>query len=462
MRIVPEPVPRLAKLRSSRGSFTAALLAAAALLLHVRILGAEEEDPIAKALKGIGEETPPGTASAPGALRSSDLYSTQVGGARLRLIDVSLDALFAVGTSTETDDSIESLQGGGHDPRKRGFTVQNVELSFIGAVDPYFTGEAHIIYFLDPIEGETVVELEEAFLTTQQLPLDLQIKAGTYFTEFGRLNPTHPHAWEWVDQPVINTRLFGPDGMRGPGARLSWLTFLPWYSEIYAGVQNANGETMASFLANDEFIEERPFDDRPFVERDVHTLEDLVYSLRWENGFDVTDEVSSKLGASGAFGPNSTGATGYTQIYGADVVVKWRRLSNDHGWPFVIFQSEIMQRMFKADEFDDGAGTVFPEETLRDWGVYVQVFYGFIRNWAAGIRYEYANGSGDPVAVRQANPFRDTRQRVSPVLAYMPTEFSRFRLQYNYDVAEHLDSGYASSIWFSFEFLFGSHPAHKY
>ena len=168
------------------------------------------------------------------------------------------------------------------------------------------------------------------------------------------------------------------------------------------------------------------------------------------------------VGISGAFGPNSTGSTGSTQIYGADAVVKWRPLMNDHGWPFVIFQTEVMQRMFLADAAVDADGNVFPEDTLRDWGTYVQILYGFVRNWGAGIRYEYANGAGDPTPVRQDNAFRDTRQRVSPMIAFQPTEFSRLRLQYNYDVAKHLDSGDASSVWFGFEFLFGSHPAHKY
>ena len=79
-----------------------------------------------------------------------DILSYQVGGATLRLIDVSFDGLFAAGTSTERDEQLQFLQGGGHDPRKRGFTVQNVELSFAGAVDPYLNAEAHIVYFLDP------------------------------------------------------------------------------------------------------------------------------------------------------------------------------------------------------------------------------------------------------------------------------------------------------------------------
>ncbi|HWR21429.1 MAG TPA: hypothetical protein VN444_06165, partial [Verrucomicrobiae bacterium] len=158
----------------------------------------------------------------------TDLVSRQVGETTFRLIDISLDALFAAGTSTKREDSIRRLQGGDHDPRKRGFTVQQVELSLTGAVDPYLTGEAHIIYLIDPEVGETRVELEEAFLTTQALPYGLQLKAGHFFTEFGLINPVHPHAWDWLDQPIINTRLFGPDGLRQTGVRLGWLTPLPW------------------------------------------------------------------------------------------------------------------------------------------------------------------------------------------------------------------------------------------
>lgn len=150
----------------------------------------------------------------------TDLASRQVGGSTFRLIDISLDALFAAGTSTKREASIRNLEGGDHDPRKRGFTVQNVELSLTGAVDPYLTGEAHIIYLIDPEVGDTRIELEEAFLTTQALPYGLQLKAGHFFTEFGQINPQHPHQWHWLDQPVINTRLFGPDGLRQTGVRL--------------------------------------------------------------------------------------------------------------------------------------------------------------------------------------------------------------------------------------------------
>ncbi len=388
-----------------------------------------------------------------------DILSKQIGGATLRLIDLSLDALVAAGASTERDESLQSLQGGGHDPRKRGFTVQNVELSLTGAVDPYFNAEAHIVYALDPITGESVVELEEAFFTSQSLPLGLQLKGGHYFTEFGLINPQHPHGWHWQDQPVINTRLFGPDGMRAPGARAAWLLPVPWYSEFYAGVQNANGETMASFLANEEFFEERPVGGLAFVDRDVRNLGDLLYFGRWENSWDLNQEVTAKIGFSGLHGPNASGRAGETWIYGADLKIKWRPVQNDRGWPFVLWETEVMGRDYLVDTRNPN----LVDRRLVDWGFYSQLLYGFRKSWGAGLRYEYATASrGGSFGGTAADPFRDDRHRVSPLLLWHPTEFSRLRLQYNYDVAQHLRGDHAHSVWFGVEFMFGAHPAHKY
>jgi hypothetical protein len=417
------------------------------------------ESPLDRAVKELGE----------GERRteSTDLFSRRMGGTNLRLIDISLDALFAAGASSKREEALQTLQGGGHDPRKRGFTVQNVEFSLMGAIDPYFTGEAHLIYFIDPLEGESVFELEEAFLTTTSLPYGLQLEAGQFFTEFGQINPRHPHAWDWQDQPIINTRLFGPDGMRGPGFRLGWLTPLPWFSEVHFGMQNANGETMASFLASEEFYEERPVGGRPFVELDVRKLNDLTYLTRWNNSWNLSDEITGVLGFSGLYGPNATGRDGDTWIYGLDTKWRWRPANNFRGWPFLLWQTEIMQRDFKAANFFDDSNPddplTLPGRTLHDWGFYTQLLYGFQYRWAAGLRYEYAGGSGRSIGGRQNDPFRADRQRVSPLLVWHPSEFSRIRLQYNYDHANNFrDSKDAHALWLGFEFMYGAHPAHQY
>jgi len=433
----------------------------------------------------VADEAVAGADEPPEATSGLDtsLWSRRVGNANLQLLDLSVDVLAAAGASTARDDTLEVLQGGEHDPRQRGFTLQQVELSFMGAVDPYVTGEAHLIYFLDT-EGESRFEIEEAFLQTIALPFGLdeagfQIEAGTFFTEFGRINPKHPHAWDWQDQPFVLSRFFGGDGLRGPGARLGWLLPLPWFAELHLGVQNAKGETMVSFLANDEVFEERPVGGRPFADRRVRSLEDLVYLGRLVNGLDLSDTITGQLGGSLVVGPNGTGSDGNTQIAGVDLLLKWTPLDATRGWPYVKLESEALYRRYEADDFlgcfeeAEGCDVVaLPGETLRDWGFYTQVLWGFRRGWAAGVRYGYGTGEGSGVAFdedamavvrpsRSLDPFRSPRHRISPLISFMPSEFARFRLQYNYDHLTFSRDHDQHTVWFGIEFLYGAHPAHS-
>jgi hypothetical protein len=373
------------------------------------------------------------------------LYSARTGSATLKLMDISFDSLFTVGGSTASESEIDKLQGGGHDPKKRGFTTQNLEFSLLGAVDPYFNAESHLIFQVDK-DGESKIEVEEVFLTTQSLPYGLQIKAGHFFTEFGRLNPIHPHAWAFVDQPVINSRMFGGDGLRTPGARLSWLTALPWYSEVLLGAQNANGETAFSFLNKPG----ESFSGYTVLSRKVRKMSDLLYLTRSLNSFSLNDETTLNLGASALFGPNATGVDNRTNIYGTDIYLKWKPRINDHGFPFVASQTEFMKRKFEAGELKDN---------LEDYGLYTQLLWGFKRGWVAGLRYDFADGNG-----LSTDYLRDRRQRISPNLTWYPTEFSKIRLQYNYDKAQHIDdnNGDEHSIWLQYEFMLGAHPKHKF
>ena len=58
------------------------------------------------------------------------------------------------------------------------------------------------------------------------------------------------------------------------------------------------------------------------------------------------------------------------------------------------------------------------------------------------------------------DPNRSDRFRTSPDLTFYPTEFSKLRLQYNYDHGQLL--GDDSSVWVQVEFLLGDHAAHKF
>ena len=423
----------------------------------------------------------------------------------LRLIDVSLDVLLFAGFSSENDDSISTLQGGGHDPKTRGYTLGQAELSLAGVVDPYFTAAAHILSVISPNSGETTFELEEAFLATTGLPLGLQLEVGYFLTEFGIINPQHPHVWDWLDMPIANTRMFGGDGMRQAGFRASWLLNTPWFSQLHVGMQHATGVTMASFLGGeiahvhgggghddhghggggedphaghghaeaDEHGEDEHDDHgaeggpgiggRPIIAQDIRKLKDFVYLTRWENAFDLSDNLTAVFGASSLLGPNSSGPAGSTWIYGLDMKWRWQPANSFRGYPFLTWQTEYMRRNYEAAASTTDAGVALPADTLEDWGLYTQLLYGPRINLAVGMRLEYADGRGIGYGHggRDGDPFRNERYRVSPLVQWRTSEFVRIRLQYNYDHATHLEEN-AHTVWMGFEWLYGAHPAHHF
>jgi hypothetical protein len=367
------------------------------------------------------------------------------GNAGKNYLNLSVDGLVAAGASTEPD--VAGLEVGGHDPAQRGFTLQNLELVFDGAVDPYFRGQTNVILQITP-DGETNVELEEAFVTTSSLPHNLQVKVGQYLTEFGRINPTHPHTWDFVDQPLVSGKMFGGDGLRSIGARLSWLMPTPFYSEVLLGVENASGATMSSFggVAGDTQFG-RPLD--PDV---VKTFGDMLYVPRWNGSFDIGDTQTLVVGLSGAFGPNGTGPDADTEIGGVDFLWKWKSPRADKGFPFVKVQAEGMARRYEA-----AATATLPANTFKDHGAYAQVVWGVKPMWTVGARYDTVGGD---VGDDPADPRFQPRNRSALEGTWYPTEYSKLRVQYAYD--DRTGSPNASSIWLQFEFLLGAHAAHKF
>ncbi|MCX7010036.1 MAG: hypothetical protein NTY53_22810 [Kiritimatiellaeota bacterium] len=367
-------------------------------------------------------------------------------------MNMSFDVLMNAGWSTTPN--VEALRD--HDPKQRGFSIRNAELSLDGAVDPFFKAFANLVYKLEP-DDSTALELEEAYAQSTSLPGDLQLKAGRYFAEFGRQNNQHPHAWDFVDQPLVMNRMWGSDGLKQNGARLSWLVPTPFYTEAMLGVSNGQGADAYSFrnvgLTDTNGITR--LYGHATMARDPRGLGDLLYVPRLASSFDLTDEQTLVLGASAALGPNDTGPNARTEVYGLDAYWKWKPANAGDGWPFVKVQTEVMWRNFDADA-DPGAG--LPGEHLRDWGLYSQVLWGFVRGWVAGLRGEYVTGNAGASA--EGNAQRGEIERVSPNVTYYFSEFSKLRLQYNYThAAEATDE---QAIWVQLEFMIGAHAAHKF
>lgn len=417
------------------------------------------EEQLATEMQKNQPAIPAASAQAPPAAATSASWSPDqpltIARAGSAYMNISFDTLVNLGWSTASDPS-QYLQLGDHDPSQRGFSLRNAEISVDGAVDPYFKGFGNIVLKLDN-NNETQIELEEAYLISTDLPANLQVKAGQFFANFGRQNSQHPHQWAFVDEPLILTRAFGPDGLRNLGAQLSWLAPTPFYTEASLGILDSQGSTAFSFRNPGEpgaggvdRVHGRTTIDRP-----LRGPGDLLYVPRLSSSFDVTDSQTLVAGLSAAFAPNATGDDRHTEVYGADLYWKWKPANAHAGFPFVSWQTEFLYQFYQAGADIPAA---LPRETLRDYGFYSQLLWGFKPRWVAGLRGDWVDGNTG--AFDAEDVFRGQRTRVSPNITFYPSEFSKLRLQYNYDHGELF--GTEHSVWLQLEFLLGAHGAHKF
>jgi hypothetical protein len=366
-------------------------------------------------------------------------------------MNLSFDGLGDFGWSSRRD--VRSIQPGDHDPRVRGFTVPNAEVVLEGTVDPYFKGFSNIVLKLDE-NGETGIELEEMYFLTTSLPHNLQVKAGQFFTEFGRQNPQHPHAWAFVDQPLALNRMLGAEGLRSQGVRVSWLLPTSFYTEALLTVANSAGGTTHSFRSEESSVIHGGIP----TDRPVDGVRDLLIAPRLATSFDPTGTQTLLMGISGAFGPNNSGPRANTRIVGADVYWKWKSATAAQGFPFVSVQTEALARSYEAAPrlAADESGMTLVGQTLRDRGVYSQLLWGIKPLIVVGLRGDLATGDEDVFAPTP----RTDKYRVSPSITWYPSEYSKLRLQYNHGRRPGVRSTH--SVWVQYEFLMGSHSAHKF
>ncbi|MDQ2645801.1 MAG: zinc-regulated TonB-dependent outer membrane receptor [Myxococcota bacterium] len=342
--------------------------------------------------------------------------------------DISAIADFALAAFSEPDHH----QTGGHDPAENGFNLQALELSLGSSVDPYFRFDAQLVF------GEEGVELEEAYATTLDLGARLQARAGQFLTRFGRLNSTHLHAWNFVDQPFALGRVFGGDGNRGLGLELSWLAPLPWYVELVASATQVGEEATARSFAGEDGVE-------------VEGPEDLLYVAALKQFFPLSNDWSLAFGVSGALGPNGNQDGDHVEVYGLDAYLKYRPL-DEAGRTELTLQTEWLLRRRELEA-----------QRLLDAGGYAELVVRFARRYALGARYELGSPSydehGDAVVDPRDPEWMAARTRVSAQATFLPSEFSRLRLQGS------RDSAFSQPVWAAFlaaEFAIGAHGAHRF
>ncbi len=329
---------------------------------------------------------------------------------------ISVNGLFGGGYSTHPETTRQLASPDFHN----GFNFQEAEFQFTADVDPYW--KANFILAVDR-DGNT--ELEEGYVTSQQLPYDLlprdtSLKLGKFYAGFGKHNLLHTHQFPFINRPLINQTAFGDEGLKEPGLGLFYLLSTPWFSELT--FQGLAGENESLFRSGEE------------------SKRRGAYLGHWKNFFDVSDSTTLEFGNSYIGGRNADAGHRLSQAIGVDLTMKWRplRQATEKG---LIWQNEYIY--FSRDRER--------EQASRGGGLYSSLQYQFARNW-------WIQGRYDLLGVPKLDDGR--KNRWTTLLALVPSEFSALRLQHSYTTQTRGKS--LNEIFFQMNFTIGSHPAHQY
>lgn len=197
---------------------------------------------------------------------------------------------------------------------KLNLSLHEIEVALQGYLNPY--ARADIFLAKHGLEGQ--VEIEEASATfLRGLPLGLNIKVGKYLVDFSKLNLLHPHAFPFVERPLLHRIYFGDDGFNDTGINASLL--LPTgsvYSELSFNVLKGD------FVRGHSHGGEGHTHEQEAAEENEEQA--LGYTGRFSNHFQVSDYANLELGLSGATGIYDTHENLRLMLGGFDFKYKWR------------------------------------------------------------------------------------------------------------------------------------------
>jgi len=344
----------------------------------------------------------------------------------------------------------------------KGFSLGHNELIVSANVDDVFYGNFGAAITQD--DGETIFELEEVFIETLGLGGGFTVKAGQFYSGIGYLNSIHDHAQDFTDVPLVYAGMFG-NHLVETGVQGRWVAPLPVFTEF--GVEVSRGDGFPGGANEDNNNGRAVF---------AKVGGDIGVSSSWQAGlsyyqseFDVREAGGHAHG--GANGGSNELLNGDTKVTGIDLVYKWAPQGNSTQ-RYLKLQMEYFWRDESGREaFSEDVNSAEADYDGKQQGYYLQAVYQFIPQWRVGLRFDqlssdntFSNFVGNGITQEEFEEESGLGsgydpQRISLMLDYSTSEFSRWRLQYNRDESQPEAD---DQFYLQYLMSLGAHGAHKY
>jgi len=303
-----------------------------------------------------------------------------------------------------------------------GFSLQEAELQLLSDVDPYMRASALLSVSQKDGTSDFGIDPEEVFLETTSLP-GVTVKAGKFKMALGRHNQLHTHAFPFIDAPLIHQQLIGSEGLNEAGVSAAVLMPTSWYSEL----------TVQGFNPSNDTLYKSP------------SSGDVGGLVHFKNLLDVNDDLTSELGLSATAAKNQFNQT--ASVLGADLTFKWRPAVGGK-YHALIWSTEYLDGHRPKQADANGASQV------NLGGVATWLQYQLDERWWVQGRYEYV---GIPRSVGVSKQMKE-----SALIAFLPSEFSGIRLQYDHSSPTSRPGKDDHTIAVQYNVTIGAHPAHSY
>jgi len=298
---------------------------------------------------------------------------------------------------------------------------RSVELNVTASVDPFAKGYVVANASADAATGEATFGIEEAALQTTSLPWNLELKAGRFFGEFGKLEYIHDHELPFVNRPLAINQYIGGES-RTDGLQLNWLLPVAHYVSWTVGVGDSfGGDSPPSNPGNFRGIDRFNYWSR------LSTYFDLTSDWQAETGVSglINPKTHDRGGVDGLIGPGGVPMTEHgRQLVGADFQLRYVPLRNNQFNSFT-WGTELLysDNRFAFDpDGTPGSGDEF-NGNVGALGLYSYMTYKFHRQWSAGFLFDY---------VQNAQNEHNLTHAYSPSITWALSHWNQLRLQYTH------------------------------
>jgi hypothetical protein len=345
-----------------------------------------------------------------------------------------------------------------------GFALGHNELSISANIDDKFYGRINTAIVYE--DGETDVEIEEAYVETLKLGAGFTAKGGRFYSGIGYLNSIHDHAHDFADRPLVYDAMFGGHLINN-GIQARWVapidTYLKIGTEISSGTEFPGGDNADNNKGLAFFVK---------TGRDINISSSwLLGASYFESEFDVREAGGHQHGADEAVADNEL-LNGEVDVAGIDFIYKWAPQGNAKSTNFKI-QAEYFVKNETADaEFTEGSNSAQASLDGQQKGYYIQGVYQFMPAWRVGLRYDHLQAKNTITnfvdSGIDAEEFLDESNlgtagdpnKSSVMLDYSPSHFSRIRLQYSlFDNGLNADN---NIVTLQYTMSLGSHGSHTF